>query len=309
MWQGYDQGWNLVTSNLLGCDGFEVMQDVLSDILPKLNVNSAKTNAIQRPIYDNMEEDNIYTYLNMYNAFLMFEQLGTTSRTYTAYEQAVYITTDLDRDTHHRFDKGISHVRMQLKHSTDGISVSKDITASKIAKTICKYSPEYKVGEFAVATETDAPVIRALRQNKFNPSQKTKDYQPYKKQQPNNSRYKRDNSLKCNYCGQLGHDSTSEDGCFVFAKWTMCQQTSSRLSTEDTKMNTRKYLKNIRQKQSNNKQRSNVDKHIRTLMEAETDLNVDTTALIKTLQLLQPPPLIERNSDSSECSSDDDSDF
>ena len=53
-------------------------------------------------------------------------------------------------------------------------------------KKICKYSPEYKVGEFAVATETDAPVIRALRQNKFNPSQKTKDYQPYKKQQPNN---------------------------------------------------------------------------------------------------------------------------
>ena len=112
LWYGYDQGWNLVTSNLLECNGFEVMQDVLSDILPRLNVNSAKTNAIQRPTYENMEEDNIYTYLNMYNAFLMFEQLGTTSRTYTDYEQAVYITTDLDRDTHHRFDKGIAHVRM-----------------------------------------------------------------------------------------------------------------------------------------------------------------------------------------------------
>ena len=110
------------------------MQDFLSDILPRLNVNLAKTNAIQRPIYENMEEDNIYTYLNMYNVFLMFEQLGTTSRTYTEYEQAVYITTDLDRDTHHRFDKGIAHVRMHLKYSTGSISVTKDITSSKIAK-------------------------------------------------------------------------------------------------------------------------------------------------------------------------------
>ena len=42
-------------------------------------------------------------------------------------------------------------------------------------------------------------------------------------------------------------------------------------------------------------------------MEAETDLNVDTAALIKTLQLLQPPPLIMN--DHSDSSSDDDDDF
>ena len=142
------------------------------------------------------------------------------------------------------------------------------------------------MGEFAAATEEDAPVIRALRQ-KYSPQQNN-DYKPSEKQQPRNSKYKRDNSLKCNFCGQLGHNSTSEDGCFVFAKWTMCQQTSTRLSTEETKMNTRKYLKNIRQKQSDSKQRSNVGKHIRTLMEGDADLNVDTNALIKTLQLLQP---------------------
>ena len=74
-------------------------------------------------------------------------------------------------------------------------------------------------------------------------------------------------------------------------------------------MNTRKYLKNIRQKQSDSKKRSNVGKHIRTLMEGDTYLNVDTNALIKTLQLLQPPPLMDDNSDSSVSSSEDDGEF
>ena len=37
VWTGYDQGWNLVKSNILDCDGFEVLYDVLAEVLPKLN--------------------------------------------------------------------------------------------------------------------------------------------------------------------------------------------------------------------------------------------------------------------------------
>ena len=44
-------------------------------------------------------------------------------------------------------------------------------------------------------------------------------------------------------------------------------------------------------------------------MEAETDLNVDTAALIKTLQLLQPPPLTMRDHSDSSSDEDDDDDF
>ena len=40
LWTGYAQGWNLVKSNLLDCDGFEVINDVLSEVLPKLNKNT-----------------------------------------------------------------------------------------------------------------------------------------------------------------------------------------------------------------------------------------------------------------------------
>ena len=38
LWENYAHGWNLVQSNLSDCDGFEVMNDVLAEILPKLNI-------------------------------------------------------------------------------------------------------------------------------------------------------------------------------------------------------------------------------------------------------------------------------
>ena len=50
LWKGYAQGWNLITSNLHDCDGFEVLYDVLGEILPKLNINTAKAEFIQKPI-------------------------------------------------------------------------------------------------------------------------------------------------------------------------------------------------------------------------------------------------------------------
>ena len=73
----YDQNWNQINSNLLGYDGFEVMDDALFDILPKLNLNSAKISTIQRPVYNSMEEDNLYSYIDTYNTFLRIEKLAT----------------------------------------------------------------------------------------------------------------------------------------------------------------------------------------------------------------------------------------
>ena len=148
LWNGYDQGWNLVESNLLDCDGFDVLYDILSEILPKLNINSARSTTIQWPVYTGMEDDNIYSYVNQYNTFLRFEKLCTNPRLYNPYEIAVNITTDLDSDSYHRFDKGVNHVRMQLKLSSDGNNVPKDICISKTAKTICKYGPEYRIDEY-----------------------------------------------------------------------------------------------------------------------------------------------------------------
>ena len=85
--------------------------------------------------------------------------MENNSRSYTPFEITVYIADDLESDPHNRFEKGISYVRLQLKHSFDGISVPKDITITKIAKTICKYSPEYIIGEYKAITN---PVIHAI---------------------------------------------------------------------------------------------------------------------------------------------------
>ena len=46
LWKGYTQGWNLVKANLLNCDGFEVLQDILSEVIPSLNMNMPKCHKI-----------------------------------------------------------------------------------------------------------------------------------------------------------------------------------------------------------------------------------------------------------------------
>ena len=55
-------------------------------------------------------------------------------------------------------------------------------------------------------------------------------------------RPKLDTSKQCEFCGQLGHDNNSEDGCMVYAKWILYQQASTRLSEFETKTNTSKKI-------------------------------------------------------------------
>ena len=136
------------------------MNDVLGEILPKLNINSAKPVFVKQPVYANTPHDDLYEYISVYKDFLKFENLGTNCRTYSAYEQVVYILSDLERDPQMRFEKGIDYARTQLSHSVDGISVPRDITIAKIAKTVCRYSLAYTVGEHA---ESETPVVRAIK--------------------------------------------------------------------------------------------------------------------------------------------------
>ena len=100
LFDGYNHGWNLVTSNLSDCDGFEVMLDLLSEILPRLNIKTTKSTKIARPQYIDIALDNIYHHINKYNAFLKFEALGSHKREYSPYEIAVYVANDLQSDPH-----------------------------------------------------------------------------------------------------------------------------------------------------------------------------------------------------------------
>ena len=113
------------------------MYDVLSEFVPKLNINTTKSTKISRPEYVNMEDNNIYSWVNVDKTFFTFEQLGTTSWSYNQYEITVYITSDSKSDPHNRFDKGIDHICHQLQLSQDGLSVPKGIEIGKFTKTIC----------------------------------------------------------------------------------------------------------------------------------------------------------------------------
>ena len=273
LWTGYDQGWNLVKSNILDCDGYEVMYDVLAEVLPKLNKKTPKSHKIQRPVYADTTNDNVYSYINTYNTFLEFESLGSNSRKYTPYEVAVYVADDLEKDPYKRFDKGILHVRQQLECSKDGVNVPKDITITKLAKTICKYSPEYTVGEHKVDENEIVPTINAMKR-------------PYRPQTPGRkTKTTVDMSIRCDACGMNGHNINSELGCTNLAKWVLCQQASTKLKDTEVKANTRKYLKNMRMKQSHARQRDKIDKHIKCL--ARDENSEDKYAIIHSLQLLK----------------------
>lgn len=94
----------------------------------------------------------------------------------------------------------------------------------KIAETICKYSSAYTVGEYS---QRKHPVIHTMnhRTNLRIPKVNT--------------------SIKCEICGQLRHDTTSEGRCIVFSKWMMCKQESKCILELEIKSNTIKYLKRL----------------------------------------------------------------
>lgn len=115
----------------MDCDGFKVLYDTLTRVLPKLNKNTPKSYKIHKPTYADVDNDDIYSYVNAYNTFLEFEGLENHSRTYTHIKIAVYIADDLEKDPYKRFEKGIAHVRLQLKHSPNGMTVPNDIGITK----------------------------------------------------------------------------------------------------------------------------------------------------------------------------------
>ena len=59
-----------------------------------------------------MDDDSIYTFINRYKNYLLYELLSPEKRQYNKTEQASYITSSLDHDE--RFKPGIEYVRYTL---------------------------------------------------------------------------------------------------------------------------------------------------------------------------------------------------
>ena len=105
-----------MNSNLLNCDVFEVLYDILSGVLPKLNVNTPKSHKLKRPIYNKQNDDNVYLYIHEYNGFLKFD-LENYSWTYSPFEITVYIADDMEKDQLKLSYKDIDYIHLQLKQA------------------------------------------------------------------------------------------------------------------------------------------------------------------------------------------------
>ena len=145
----------------------------------------------------------------------------------------------------------------------------------------------YTVGEHA---EPDTPVVHALK--KYNKTSTTDSSRSSFKNddRDKNRRFNKDSTLKCKYCGQNGHDETTENGCYYMAKFTLCQQATAKCPESEIKINTRKFLSKMRDQGKNNRQNSRIDRHIRTLQDnASTSDDPTSLAIINTLQVLKEP--------------------
>ena len=111
-------------------------------------------------------------------------------------------------------------------------------------------------------------------------------------------RSKKGISLKHTYYRQLGHNNTSEDEYFFFAKYMLCQKAPTHIPKEEIKKNARKYLKNIRKRQYEIKQRDKLGKHIKSIIQDNPDKNIDITTLITSLKLLQPVEFTQSDNNS-----------
>ena len=72
------------------------------------------------------------------------------------------------------------------------------------------------------------------------------------------------------------------------AKFSLCQQATSKFPEADIKTNTRKFLLKMREQNKTNRQNVRIEKHIHTLQDnADTAGDPTSIAIINTLQILQ----------------------
>ena len=73
-------------------NGFKLLYRIIEIIHPRLRAENGGLNkTIEAPIYADVQDDSIYTFITRYENYLMFEELSPENRTYTKREQCMYI--------------------------------------------------------------------------------------------------------------------------------------------------------------------------------------------------------------------------
>ena len=216
------------------------------------------------PTYSDITDDSIYTFLNQYKNYLLYEKLSPESRVYNNTEQTMFIINALRHDA--RLRPGLHYVESSLQayqrdaRLNPAITFPLELHFDEIGVVIDEHSEDYIVGANAalprsifnennvngvVHNLTDLPVIHALRK-----------HQPYQRNDRNTRTSKRDYknrddkpTVVCKACLGLGHCVTKGDICYILAKATICQTFMAVADNRDhVKRNSIEYKKEKKQK-------------------------------------------------------------
>ena len=246
-------------------DGFKLLYRILEIIHPQLRASKGGIHkTIKAPTYDDIEDDNIYTFITRYKNYLLYEQLSTEKRQYNKQEQTMYIVNALKTDV--RFKEGIEYVLAAVlgyqrdSRANQSIIYPIDIEIDEIGVTIDERSTEYTVGdqkEIGVTKQKyvnpygNTSTINVARGRNFFKKFDKKSDETGTSQYESTRPYKtRDNSITCKACNGMGHCATKDDTvCYALAKTHMCTRFLEDDNNKQTvRENTYRYRKQLKER-------------------------------------------------------------
>ena len=225
-------------------DGFRLVYRILELVHPRLRQSKGglhKTIAI--PEYKNVTDDSIYTFLNQYKNYLLYEKLSPKSREYNQTEQTMFIVNALRHDA--RLQPGIQFVESTLQayqrdaHLNPLIQFPLELDFDEIGVLIDERSDDYIVGAQATLPSTtslahkasDTPIIHALHRTASSYTRQDskygrngREFKSVKNKTP---------TITCKACLGVGHCVTKGDICYILAKATICNSFLGNAENKD----------------------------------------------------------------------------
>ena len=243
--KSYPQANAYVRAASATSDGFRLIYRILELVHPRLRQSKGGIHkTITIPAYKDITDDSIYTFLNQYKNYLLYENLSPESREYNKTEQTMFIINALRHDE--RLRPGLHYVESTLqayqkdKNLNPSIKFPLELDFDEIGVLIDERSDDYIVGANTALPKfndlahkvSDSPVIHALHrksssyQRQDNKHDKNKrDYKP--------TRDKPSPIIVCKACLGVGHCVTKGHICYILAKATICNSFMSVAENKD----------------------------------------------------------------------------
>ena len=176
---------NAATNN---SDGFKLLYRIVEIIHPRLRVSKGGIHkSIQLPVYADVNDDSIYTYIDRYKNYLLYESLSPSSRYYNKQEQTLSIVNALKHEE--RFKPGMEYVLATVlayqreRKVNPTVIYPLELEIDDIAVTIDEQSPNYTVGDKSSASTMvnnlhGMSTINVAKGGSYKPNYKSTGYKP-----------------------------------------------------------------------------------------------------------------------------------